>query len=100
MRRQAFNVAFKEGSRMKFLEPATQALYWSANGDTLASDSGAQSRGEIYNGVLDRQDFMPRKPVAAMAFGGRVRIARLSKDYEDSIGKVIRVGGWAKSIRA
>ena len=89
---------------MKFLEPATQALYWSANGDTQASDSGAQTgdqfRGEIYTGVLDRQDFVPRKPVAAMAFGGRVRIARLYKDYEDLIGKVIRVGGWAKSIRA
>jgi len=35
-----------------------------------------------------------------MAFGGRVRIARLYKDYEDLIGKVIRVGGWAKSTRA
>jgi hypothetical protein len=88
----------------KFMVDKNGYSYWSANGDTQASDSGAQTgdqfRGEIYTGVLDRQDFVPRKPVAAMAFGGRVRIARLYKDYEDLIGKVIRVGGWAKSTRA
>jgi len=43
---------------------------------------------------------VPKKPVAAMSFGGRVRIARLHQNYEEFIGQVIRVGGWAKSTRA
>ena len=40
------------------------------------------------------------KPVAAMSFGGRVRIARLWAGHEDMIGKVIKVGGWAKNTRS
>ena len=35
-----------------------------------------------------------------MSFGGRVRIARLHDSYEEFIGKVIRVGGWAKNTRS
>jgi asparaginyl-tRNA synthetase len=35
-----------------------------------------------------------------MSYGGRVRIARLYQNYEDLLGKTIRVGGWAKSTRA
>jgi aspartyl/asparaginyl-tRNA synthetase len=35
-----------------------------------------------------------------MGCGSRVRIARLFQSYEEFIGQVIRVGGWAKSTRA
>lgn len=35
-----------------------------------------------------------------MSYGGRVRIARLYKGWEEFIGKVIQVGGWAKNTRA
>jgi len=42
----------------KFMVDKNGYSYWSANGDTQASDSGAQTgdqfRGEIYTGVLDR----------------------------------------------
>jgi len=48
---------------------------------------------------LSRNDPVPTKPVAAMSYGGRVRIARLHKSYEEFIGKTIRVAGWAKNAR-
>jgi hypothetical protein len=50
--------------------------------------------------VLFRNDEIPKKPVAAMSFGERVRIARLFLSYEEFVGKIIRVAGWAKSTRA
>jgi asparaginyl-tRNA synthetase len=42
---------------------------------------------------------VPKKPVAAMSYGGRVRIAKLFDDHEAILNKEIRVGGWAKSTR-
>jgi hypothetical protein len=53
-----------------------------------------------YTGVLDRNDVVPAKPVAAMSYGQRVRIARIFESHEEFIGQVIRVAGWAKSTRA
>jgi asparaginyl-tRNA synthetase len=35
-----------------------------------------------------------------MSFGGRVRIQSIFADYEQYVGKVIRVAGWVKNIRA
>ena len=35
-----------------------------------------------------------------MTYGARVRIARLHSSYEEFLDKRIRVGGWAKSVRA
>ena len=45
-------------------------------------------------------DEIPHKPVAAMSYGGRVRIGRLYSSFDEFIGQVIKVGGWAKSTRA
>jgi hypothetical protein len=55
---------------------------------------------EKYTGVLQRDDQVPKKPIASMSFGERVRIARLFLSYEEFVGKIIRVAGWAKSTRA
>ena len=55
---------------------------------------------EKYTGQLHRNDDVPKKPVASMSFGERVRIARLFLSYEEFVGKIIRVAGWAKSTRA
>ena len=55
---------------------------------------------EVFTGSLNREDPVPTKPIAAMSFGQRVRIARLFLDHKDFLGKVIKVGGWAKSTRA
>jgi len=52
-----------------------------------------------YTGTLSRDDPVPARPIPAMSFGGRVRIARLWAEYESFIGKEIRIGGWAKSVR-
>ena len=41
---------------------------------------------ELYTGVLSRDDVVPRKPVAAMSYGQRVRIARLWSGHEEFIG--------------
>ena len=78
--------------------------YWSASGASTqasgSSSSDAPAEIQQYTGELNRDDFVPQKPIAAMSYGGRVRIARLYQNYEDLIGQVIRVGGWAKSTRA
>jgi asparaginyl-tRNA synthetase len=52
-----------------------------------------------FTGTLSRDDFIPSKPVPAMSYGGRVRIARIFDDYETFVGKQIKVGGWAKNTR-
>lgn len=79
--------------------------HWSATGEAPSGQSTATTaaddfRVEKYTGKLDREDTVPRKPVASMGCGGRVRIARLFQNYEEFIGQVIRIGGWAKSTRA
>lgn len=43
-----------------------------------------------------RDDDIVTKPVAAMSFGGRVRIARIFKSYEEFLDKEIKIAGWAK----
>ena len=48
---------------------------------------------------LDRDDPIPTKRVAAMSYGGRVRIARIWQSYEELIDTNIRVAGWAKEAR-
>ena len=50
--------------------------------------------------MLLREEPVPKKPVAAMGCGRRVRIARLFDSHEEFIGQLIRVGGWAKSTRS
>ena len=42
---------------------------------------------------------MPQKPVAAMSYGQRIRVARIWQSYEELIGQKIRVGGWSKNVR-
>lgn len=69
-------------------------------GDDSSTESGGLNIQEIYTGEQCRNDAVPRKPVAAMTYGQRVRIARLHAGYEEFIDKKIRVGGWAKSVRA
>lgn len=56
--------------------------YWSASGASTkesGSSNSASSPAEIqpFTGELSRDDFVPQKPVAAMSYGGRVRIARI-----------------------
>lgn len=43
---------------------------------------------------------MVKKPVAAMSFGQRVRIARIFKSYEEFCEKQIKIAGWVKSCRS
>lgn len=55
---------------------------WSAAGSVAPTQASTTSgsntfKCEVYTGALDRDDEVPRKPVAAMSYGGRVRIARL-----------------------
>jgi hypothetical protein len=84
------------------------ATYWAPSGHVApvnASSGPTESSDglhqvEVYTGTLERKDIIPTKPVPAMSYGCRVRIARLYKDYSEFIGKEIRVGGWAKSTRA
>mmetsp|Transcript_16462 Transcript_16462/g.27947 ORF Transcript_16462/g.27947 Transcript_16462/m.27947 type:complete len:263 (+) Transcript_16462:87-875(+) len=57
------------------------------------------SRVSKYTGVLSRDDYIPKKPVAAMSYGQRVRVAKLYDEHESFLGQEIRVGGWAKSTR-
>jgi len=42
---------------------------------------------------------IPKKVVATMGYGGRVRIARIHQSYEEFLGQTIRIGGWVKSCR-
>ena len=55
--------------------------YWSASGASPEASSAASSADpaavQPYTGELSRDDIVPQKPVAAMSYGGRVRIARL-----------------------
>jgi len=80
---------------------------WSPNGQQPSGTSGSGSssgpagydRVSQYTGTLSRDDYVPTKPVAAMSYGGRVRIAKLFDDHSVFMGKEIKVGGWAKSTR-
>lgn len=91
-----------------FVIDAQNNTVWSSSGQSvdtkdssqIDSGSGGLHQVEVWTGELSRDDSIPSKPIAAMSYGGRVRIARLYKGYEEFIGKVIRVGGWAKSTRA
>jgi len=49
---------------------------------------------------MNRNDVVPTKTIASMSCSQRVRIARLHQSYEEFIGQVIKVGGWAKNTRA
>ena len=64
----------------------------SAGGQPSKEAVGPQEVTENYS----RDDHVPRKPVAAMSFGQRVRIARIWESYDELIGQTIRVAGWAK----
>jgi hypothetical protein len=89
-----------------FLIDSQNCTYWSSTGKPTESkteeskSSSSSYKVEEYSGALNRADEIPRKPVAAMAYGQRVRIARIYQGFEEFIGKEIRVGGWAKSTRA
>jgi asparaginyl-tRNA synthetase len=48
---------------------------------------------------LNRDDYVPQKPIASMSYGQRLRVARLYQSHEEILGQVIRVGGWSKSVR-
>ena len=89
--------------------------YWSASGKAStdassgAGSGAAPNRQDViaglesptpYTGELSRDDAVPKKPVAAMSYGQRVRIARLYDSYQEFIGKDIKVAGWARSTRS
>jgi hypothetical protein len=82
---------------------------WSGAGQAVQAQPSSQieSNGpseqhpvEAYTGTLSRADAIPRKPIASMSYGGRVRIARLHSSWEEFKDQIIKVGGWAKSTRA
>ena len=64
-----------------------------------SSSSSSPPSVQPYTGELNRVDHVPQKTLAAMSYGQRIRIARLWQSHEEIIGKVIRVGGWSKSVR-
>lgn len=79
----------------QFLIDTNGRSFWSgANSKPSggSSSSGPQEVGDDYN----RDDHVPTKPIAAMSFGQRVRIARIWESYEELIGQTIRVAGWTK----
>ena len=89
----------------KFLVDENNRTYYSASGQGKQGGALEESKGgdshkvEKYSGTLDRDDYIPTKPVAAMSYGQRVRIARLYSGHEEFLDQVIRVAGWAKSRR-
>ena len=97
-----------DATKGAMLVDANGFSYWSpsgkpqggAGGSAGASEAQGQPRVEQYTGTLNRDDEIPHKPVAAMSYGGRVRIARIYQNYEEFIGQVIKVSGWAKTTRA
>mmetsp|Transcript_3432 Transcript_3432/g.5141 ORF Transcript_3432/g.5141 Transcript_3432/m.5141 type:complete len:154 (+) Transcript_3432:27-488(+) len=71
-----------------------------AASDKPSAGSAGYDRVSEYTGTLNRDDFVPHKPVASMSYGQRVRVAKLFEEHESLLGKEIRVGGWAKSTRS
>jgi len=63
--------------------------YKASSGSSAAAESstGDHDRVSKYTGTLDRDDYVPKKPVAAMSYGKRVRIARIYDSYEEFIGQ-------------
>ena len=92
----------------QFLVDAEGRSFWStsASGSAVGGGSqgkpatGGQHQVEVYTGELCRTEDPQVKPVAAMSYGGRVRIARLHQSHEEFLNTTIRVAGWAKSCRA
>lgn len=68
--------------------------------NTSQAEAAAYSgdQGPIEN-TFDRNPAIEPKPVPLFAYGNRVRIAALHKNYEPYIDKLISVGGWARSTR-
>lgn len=50
-------------------------------------------------GALERNPVIESKPVPLFAYGNRVRIAALHKNYEPYLDHLITVAGWARSSR-
>ena len=48
---------------------------------------------------FERNTTIEQKPVAALTFGSRLRIAKLHQDHEPYVGHLIQVCGWARSVR-
>ena len=86
-----------------FKVTADGTSFWSGPGGSGAG--GASTAASVSSGPqpitekLNRDDNIPVKPVAAMSYGGRVRITRLWQSHEELIGTTIRVAGWAKEAR-
>ena len=71
--------------------------YWSPTGAGAAASgstnmtSSSEGEGQLniveqFTGELTRNDSIPRKPVASMSYGQRVRIARLFESHEEFVG--------------
>ena len=92
-----------ECKKGRFLVDSNNCTYWSAAGANSSSQNeevkDESYKVEKYSGVLDREDYIPKKPVAAMSYGQRVRIARIYSGHNEFIDQVIRVSGWAKTNR-
>ena len=99
------------GKAGEFLVDTDGRSFWSTSGsgaskaaaDQINSSSQPAASGwkvEKYTGELSRDDDLVKKPVAAMSFGQRVRIARIFQSYEEFLDKEIKVAGWVKNCRA
>ena len=81
----------------QFLVDTNGRSYWSgANSSNKQQSQGGSSGPQEVTEKYNRDDFVPTKPIAAMSFGQRVRIARIWESHEELIGQTIRVAGWAK----
>lgn len=91
----------------QFLIDETGRSFWSTSGkqetqidSSDKGQSGGMNSVEVYTGVLSRNDDIPVKPVAAMSYGARVRVAKIYKSHEEFLDQYIKIAGWAKSCRA
>ena len=64
----------------------------------IADKAAYFDEGEFQGGI-DRNTPIEKKPVAVFSYGGRVRISALFDDHEKMINKIISVAGWARTTR-
>lgn len=91
-------------------EPSTDAASTTTAATEEAKPTAPVEAAEeefVYPGDLgsiesnfERNPQVETKPVPLFAYGNRVRIAALHKNYEPYLDKLISVAGWARSTRA
>lgn len=63
------------------------------------ADKAAYFDNGEYEGGINRNTPIEKKPVAVFSYGGRVRISALFDDHEKFMNKIISVAGWARTTR-